>query len=752
MSSFESSVLGQLNDLATRVSMLEGRVTLVEGTRPRVAPTMPADAAVELPRVPVREAPPPRPLTPIEPSSGAESDLARRVERQIGGRVFAAVGAVTLVISAGLFLKLAYDQGWIGRIPPAGRCLIGVLGGAALLGLGEWLRRRINALAAAGAFAAGLGTMYASAFAAHGLYGLVGPSAAIAMLSGCVVMGLFIGARAGLASVACVSLIGGYIAPLLLHEAEPSPSFLPSYLLALQVIACVLVAWRGRAVRLLFLARLIALMGTFIFGTVWIYVHSGDHPWLVAAFAGLSWGLLHADLIACARRDIRECTLSAWSRQASDALQSMGATAWACTAILFALGQGTKVEAWIPLLIATCVVLGLALVVWKKFGAVRSLKALAHADGLKVSLLVQGAVLVVTTLAAALAGTTLVLAWMSLAAAAVAAGRWLRIAWLDRYGIVCLSLASVAHFGQDARFEAREIASGWLMSAWNWWMLALGLLWLGVARATCVREVGGIVARAAIAAWVALCMLLAAGHQPDSSRFALTVWMSLVIAVGAWLLRWYRGSLLELPAMGAAGLGGLLWMVWFTLETRWSTIDGWALAHPGLGAMLALVVSIAMLGWRSYATCRNAAVNDRDTLRFVTAISILLGMSLFFIGTSYEVARSAARLLNDPTVRQAALSVYWGVFASGLLAVGLASTRAWLRYAGLGLMSVAALKVLLVDLSAVSAVWRILSTLGVGGLMLGVAVVYSKLSSSPNASAESKESTRDLSLDPARRE
>jgi len=50
------------------------------------------------------------------------------------------------------------------------------------------------------------------------------------------------------------------------------------------------------------------------------------------------------------------------------------------------------------------------------------------------------------------------------------------------------------------------------------------------------------------------------------------------------------------------------------------------------------------------------------------------------------------------------------------------------RHAGLVLMAVATFKGVIFDLAGVSAEWRVVTFLGLGAMMLGVAVVYAKVS------------------------
>jgi uncharacterized membrane protein len=71
-----------------------------------------------------------------------------------------------------------------------------------------------------------------------------------------------------------------------------------------------------------------------------------------------------------------------------------------------------------------------------------------------------------------------------------------------------------------------------------------------------------------------------------------------------------------------------------------------------------------------------------------------------------------------------ALSVLWAVIGLAAVVVGFAKHLRPLRYAALGLLGVTFAKILLVDLAQVRPVYRILSFLAVGGLLLCVSFVY----------------------------
>src|SRR5882724_10393341 len=117
-----------------------------------------------------------------------------------------------------------------------------------------------------------------------------------------------------------------------------------------------------------------------------------------------------------------------------------------------------------------------------------------------------------------------------------------------------------------------------------------------------------------------------------------------------------------------------------------------------------------------------------ENQRTVKALAGLAAIALIFTSTSLEVARIAASLADEPRVRAAAVSIWWGIFAVLLVGEGFWRRFTPARHAGLALLAVAMGKALILDLQGVPQIWRIASFIGLGLLMLGVAVVYSKVS------------------------
>ena len=162
---------------------------------------------------------------------------AESLERRIGSQWLNRVGVVAVLIGVSYFLKLAFDNGWIG---PGLRVLIGCLGGVGLCGWSERFRRP-NSLAFSHSLkAVGVGVLYLSLWASFQLYHLL--PAAIAF----VAMMLVTAATAGMAItqdaelLAGLALLGGLLTPVLCDTHENHEAALFGYLLLLSLGALAL--------------------------------------------------------------------------------------------------------------------------------------------------------------------------------------------------------------------------------------------------------------------------------------------------------------------------------------------------------------------------------------------------------------------------------------------------------------------------------------------------------------------------------
>lgn len=182
------------------------------------------------------------PTTPTQPKESLES--------KIGARWTVIVGGLALALGAIFLVRYSIEAGLLG---PGARILLGFLLAAILFGAGEYLRRRDRALnfpviakADVPAILTGAGgiALFATIYAAHALYGFIGPGAAFVLLTGAGLVTLFLSVIHG-PGLAALGTLGSYAAPLLVSSTEPAP--LPVVFHTLAVTAAVLGMARIRA-------------------------------------------------------------------------------------------------------------------------------------------------------------------------------------------------------------------------------------------------------------------------------------------------------------------------------------------------------------------------------------------------------------------------------------------------------------------------------------------------------------------------
>ena len=198
---------------------------------------------------PAFQAVPPAPPPPAVPPGGGAPlfgtwDLRRPDwdwEWLLGGNWLARIGVVALVIGIGFFLKLAFDNVWIGE---TGRVVLGLVGGLALIGAGEFWRGKypIWALPLTGG---GLAILYLSIFAAFSLYGLIPALLALGFFFLVTLTAAGLALRYESLSIAVLGILGGFITPILLGDQLPDQRVLLAYVLVLDLGVLALATFRN---------------------------------------------------------------------------------------------------------------------------------------------------------------------------------------------------------------------------------------------------------------------------------------------------------------------------------------------------------------------------------------------------------------------------------------------------------------------------------------------------------------------------
>ena len=307
--------------------------------------------------------------------------------------------------------------------------------------------------------------------------------------------------------------------------------------------------------------------------------------------------------------------------------------------------------------------------------------------------------------------------WLSRGLHPVAAGGW--FAWPLGLAAVWVGL-----WWHESSLPARLAGR---LHGWTVWLLALLLSWELHWQVQQVTAPGTVWAAAA---WALPPILLLA---------ALTSRL---------VERWWplRAAQAESRGWVALGLGAVLgvWLLWINVSS-----DGLASPLPFVPILNPLDIAVILALWAAGRWLMKVWQGGTDLFRreqqrmlvgvlvgltFCWLNAVLLRTLHYWNGVPYRPADLAAN-----TVVQAALSIFWTVLALGAMLWANRSRQRVVWFGAAALMAVVVAKLFLVDLARIGTVARIVSFLGVGGLMLVIGY-YSPLP--PTASRDDPDAGR----------
>lgn len=660
------NLLNRLDDFERRLAALEGRPAPVRPAPPKPAPMPP----------PVAETAPPPPPMPVMAIVQEEPSPPRTsVETSVGLNWLNRIGAFTLILGVAFFFKYAVDNDWIG---PAGRVILGILAGAALLGGGEVLRRRGHAIYAQGLAAAGVSVLYLAFWAAGSLYKLIPIGLAFVALVADTALAGALAVRQRAVALAVLGLLGGYLTPIALSTGEYHPwiFFSFNFLLnaawltvarsqgwhVLDVIAFPITIFLSAAMGVDLRAEDQGPAGTFAALTQYAVFALSPIPFIPAiaqliagAVVGVSWAgkpegfaapalsLVAVGLCVAHLRRIPNLPLVTLAGFAAGYVLMKEQTGPGFTAILLVTLAGgfLMMHVWLPVRLlrgmpATREDLALqpANAVFL-FAAGMDLLERGNRDWMGLFTAAMGAIYLATGF----------LVWPKL-----------RDQSLDRKPVVLLAGVAVALFTAaiPVQFESIRITILWAVEA-------VALAWIA-------RRFEGWQGRAACLFVSALALLrllsidlggvmgpVAEETLLFNSRFATVLVVSLSLGAAAWILK---------P-------------------------EKWALP-PYLGAHLALLA-----------------------------------------GLGVEIARHGARTAGADAHSYAmvGISLMMAAFGLALVAAGVTTRTRLNRILGLGLLALVVVKLYLVDVWTMRRIYRIVAFAGLGGLLLATSFLYSRFRS-----------------------
>jgi len=216
----------------------------------------------------------PKAVEPVEPAVAARAPGKPDIETALGTRWAVWVGGIALALGGLFLIRYTIEAGIFG---PGVRLTMAAVLGLVLVAGGEFIRRtgfKVPVQGVAGAYipailtAAGAFILFGTVYAAHGIYGFIGPALAFTLL-GAIGVATIAAALVHGQALAGIGLVGAMVTPVLIASQAPNPWALFGYLAI--VLAATGVIARMRDWK--------ALMAAAFFGTgIWTILYMTDAP------------------------------------------------------------------------------------------------------------------------------------------------------------------------------------------------------------------------------------------------------------------------------------------------------------------------------------------------------------------------------------------------------------------------------------------------------------------------------------------
>jgi len=644
------------------------------------------------------------------------------LEQRIGTHWVPVAGVVTVIFAVGFFLKHAYDKEWIG---PLGRVIIAGLSGLLALAVGEVTRRRGYDVAAKGVTALGFAILYATVFAAHRWYGLIGAVPAYVLAIAVTVAAMLYAVTLNEVLMAVLALLGGYLTPVLLSTGRNLPTPLFCYVLILSAGAMGCAYWRKWGA-----VNILAFLGTFALYTAWFERFyrpaTGDQSppeqlgvalfWVAVFFAVyLILPLLHT-LVRRVRSETQDMIL-----------------VLANAAVVFYYLWTIIDDRYEPALAMCSLGMGATYLVLMGLVGARC----REDSDLRQGLLATGLVFVVLAVPLYFEMYAVAVLWAAGAVVLVVVGL--------RYGSPLTQIVAAAVLALAVGTLARHLPMHYepFRAVWN---SAFGA-WCFVAAATLVCHVlyrcnagAADVVRPFIAEvfyTVGLLLFMAAismelWHHADLN-LARGVDIpffgaQMILVFAAFLLAFVirpvppEGALCPLIAgvIAAAGSAFLAY-VYRGLHT------GPFVIVANLNFIKALAFVAALFGAARLQRRAPFWENQRPPLSGALGLGGVVVLWLLLTQEIWFYCRFLERDADGRFLAHMAVSVAWALYALGLMVVGFWRKLRTLRYLALGLFLLLLAKIFLVDTRRVATIYRIAGFLATGLALVGVAYLYQYL-------------------------
>ena len=661
-----------------------------------------------------------RPATPISETATAEGEGGGgppsgvfadwNWEWLLGGNWLARIGIVAIIFGVAFFISLAIDRGWLGE---AERVILGVAGGLAFIGAGEYFRRRYGVWAQT-VTGGGIAILYLSVYGAFALYGLISTELAFGAFALITLAGALLSLRHEAVGVAVLSIFGGFATPLLLREQLPDQRLLLAYVLVLDVGVLALAGFRNWR-----WFTLLGWAGSLILFAFWQQELEPSTElaqvgitaiFLVFAGATIAFHIVRQQAAGIA--DLALVTLNAAGYYGiSYWLMNDPYREWMG-------GFTAAVAAFYVLLAAACRMRGL--------------------EQLNLTLFSAGLAVVFAVIAVPVQ----------------LGGPWISVAWgIEALVLIGMSFPLRMRELRWAGYAMFVVSGGWLLAAdtpgalaedltpfYNEYTISyaaaivlpiLGAYLLHLRRGHLEPGEEAVIPFMALRAAIFVAAIIPVQVDGAWIAVAWAVESVLALLLSARLrmveLRWFAYGLL------AAMLVRLLWLDTISVDSEtFRPVLNWR--------FLAFAAGIAALYTSGWLSRRNPEETDALSPVAVwenrTALPALLALANFATLwlLSAEILAAADSALFDlsrnasENVASLGLSLLWAVYAAVLISLGVIRKWRWVRLAGLALLAVPVVKLFAYDSQTLEQEYRVIAFIALGLILLAGGLLYQRYS------------------------
>ena len=664
---------------------------------PRNVPPRPVEP-VRAPR-PVATPRPARPVATPRPAPKAGSQTGLNFEDLLGGRILALIGAVAVVLSGAFFFALAISNGWIGE---AARTALAGGASAGLFALGVWLHeRKGRTYASLSITGAALACSFLTVTVAAEVYDLIPASVALALAMLVGACGTALAVRWSAAPIGAIGIIGALLSPVL--AGAPQTGTTLGLLFVANVAAVGVLLWQ-RWDWLGFACFVVA-------GPQWI-------GWLLetGSVAGSLLALVAFGTLGVGAAIGFELRVpAARLKPSSGFLLAINALTLAGAGWLAFTGHGDRAVAETWLCCLAVAHLGVGAVSSRLKRMSRDVSLLVFVIGVALADIAFSLIVSGPAIAIGYAAAGVVFAWLlrrersgELAQTLIGIGLAGHLA-LAMAHVIVVDAPPAALAGEPIALVSAVFVLGFLSAAL---LTSARLLSERHTQWRLVLDSVGL----AVVAYIALLVF-------DGAMLVLALAVQAVVLAG---LARRTGDRLALGAsgcyLGAAVLHALV------LEAPPQALIF------GVESLSAASVALVACGLAALV-CADQRRGDRTwqvALWCGGAISLLYLASVAIV-TSFQPGAAETIVLDLPVRQQGQVlvSALWGLVGLCALLAGLHRDVRELRIGALTLLLATVGKVFLYDLSTLGSVYRVLSFLALGALLLAASFAYQRLRPAP---------------------